>query len=216
MASYESSHSGESKQERVIKEFLQKYFYEKAYPQHEVASTQGMHDKGIDIIVPSYNGPEYQCIKAQASPRYINHPNPTFSFELMANDKDGATYIGWYLRNDLETHVYVLVWVNSAKTNNYGYINDAEDIEELEILFLDKAEFKRYIADYVYDDALWETAQKMRNTRTTRIFLNQKMYTVFSDGMKEQPVNLVVKKHVLEDMAYQRFLVRKSAIQSLM
>lgn len=205
----------DSKQERVIMEFLSKYLYAKAYPEHEIVEDRNLQLEGVDIAIPLPSGIEYHDAKAQASKLYINNPTQTFSMELLFDHNDSEC-VGWFLRPGLLTHVYALCWVNRAKVNAHGYIDNADDIEELEVMLLDKQELKGFINTYFYDEALYATAQKMRAQGTTRLFLNDAMYMVYSDKLNERPVNLVVKKWALEKCAYEHFKVRKDSVTSLM
>jgi hypothetical protein len=110
------------------------------------------------------------------------------------------------------TNVYVLVWVNKAKTNTYGYIDKADDIEELDVMFIDKRDLKEFVNNTMYDEALYDTARHMRIKGTKRLFLNEAMYISYSDQLKEPAVHLVVQKYALDKLAYQRFIVRKDSI----
>ncbi len=221
MSSYTSgsksgnSYSVENKQERVITEFLSKYMYGKVYPEHEVITDKQMQAQGADVMLPTINGPEYHDIKAQASKLYINKPQAMFAMELLA-DKGGNEVVGEFLRNDIMAHVYVLVWVNRSKVNTYGYIAEAEDIEELEVMFLDRQELKDFINTYFYDEALYQQARKMRAKGDTRVFPNDAMYFVYSPALNTRPVQLAIKRWALERCAYQHFKVTKDGVQSLM
>ena len=210
-----SNYTVEDKQKRVITEFLSKYMYGKIYPEHTVITDKELQSKAIDVALPTVNGPEYHDIKVQASKLYINKPQPTFNMELLVNHND-QEHVGWFLRNDLLSHVYVLCWVPKAKVNTYGYIAEAEDIEELEVMFIDKQELKDFVNTYFYDEAMYQQARKMRAKGDTRVFPNDAMYFVYSPALNTKPVYLVMKRWALERCAYQHLKVTKDGVSSLM
>lgn len=210
-----SNYSVEDKQKRVITEFLSKYMYGKIYPEHEVITDKSLQSKAVDVALPTVNGPEYHDIRVQASKLYINKPQPTFNMELLVNYNENEQ-VGWFLRNDLLSHVYVLCWVPKAKVNSYGYIAEAEDIEELEVMFLDKQELKDFVNTYFYDEAMYQQARKMRAKGDTRVFPNDAMYFVYSPALNTKPVYLVLKRWALERCAYQHLKVTKNGVSSLM
>lgn len=201
-------------QERLVVEFLHKYLYNKIYPEHEIITNKQLQFKGVDIAIHTPNGPEYHDVKVQASKLYINKPQPTFSMELLY-DINNQSCAGCFLRNDLLTQVYVLCWIPRAKVNTYGYVAESEDIEELEVMFIDRQELKNFVNTYFYDEALYQQACKMRAKGDTRVFPNEAMYFVYSPALNERPVNLTLKRWVLDRYAYQHFKVTKDGIQSL-
>lgn len=201
----------DSKQERLVTEYLSKYLYAKAYPRHEVIESREQQLQGVDVVVSTDCGAEYHDIRAQVSKYYINRPLSNFSLELLLNSNNDE-HVGWFLKPEMLTNVYVLVWVNKAKTNTYGYIDKADDIEELDVMFIDKRDLKEFVNNTMYDEALYDTARHMRIKGTKRLFLNEAMYISYSDQLKEPAVHLVVQKYALDKLAYQRFIVRKDSI----
>lgn len=209
------SYPVEDKQKKLISEFLSKYMYGKVYAEHEMVTDKALQMKAVDVILPTANGPEYHDIRVQASKLYINKPQPTFNMELLCDYNDNE-HVGWFLRNDLLSHVYVLCWVPKAKVNSYGYIAEFEDIEEVEVMFIDKQELKDFVNTYYYDEALYQQARKMRAKGDTRVFPNDAMYFVYSPAMSSKPVYLVMKRWALERCAYQHLKVTKTGVTSLM
>lgn len=207
----ESNKPVDSKQERLIVEYLSKYLYTKAYPQHKIIEDREQQLQGVDVVVSTDCGDECHDIRAQVSKYYINRPLPNFSLELLLN-RNNSEHVGWFLKPEMLTNVYVLVWVNKAKTNTYGYIDKADDIEELDVMFIDKRDLKEFVNNTMYDEALYDTARHMRTKGTKRLFLNEAMYISYSDQLKEPAVYLVVQKYALDKLAYQRFIVRKDSI----
>lgn len=208
------SENTQNKQERLVTEFLSKYMYGKIYPEHMVVTDRELQGQGVDVALPTANGPEYHDVKVQASKLYINKPQPTFNMELLFNDSQGEQ-VGWFLRNDFLTHVYILCWIPRAKVNSYGYIAEMEDIEEVEVMFIDKQELKDFCNTYFYDEAMYQQARKMRAKGDTRVFPNDAMYFVYSPALNDKPVYLVLKRWVLERCSYQHLKVTKTDVKSL-
>jgi hypothetical protein len=203
-----------NKQENIVIEFLGRYLYNKLYPGHEIV-TEDDALPGVDIIASTLQGDEHHDIQVQATPRYINHPNPTFSFTVMYNDADGNVCIGDFIDPNVNAQVCVLAWINSAKTNNYGYLSEAEDINELEVLFIDRRDLKAYANESIYDNAMYNTANKMRAQRTRSLFVSNALYLYYTETLADKPVHLVFKKYALEELAYMRLLVTKQGIKNL-
>lgn len=204
----------DSKQERLITEYLSKYLYAKAYPRHEVIEDRERQLHGVDVVAATDCGDECHDIRAQVSKYYINRPLSNFSLELLSNSNNNEC-VGWFLKPEMLTDVYVFVWVNKAKTNTYGYIDKLDDIEELDVMFIDKRDLKEFVNNTMYDEALYDTARRMRVKGTKRLFLNEAMYISYSDQLKEPAVHLVVQKYALDKLAYQRFLVHKDNVSVL-
>lgn len=195
----------ENTQENCLLEFLDRYVYKRLYASVEFNPGKEVH---FEIDIP--NGTEKHVIKGQLTKSAINKPKDSFSFNVLTN-----TEPGWFVMPELDTDVYVLAFIKQAKVNSYGYMKSFEDIEELELLFIDKREIKNYVNENIYDAAMYETAYDMRSKSTRSLFINNAMYLYYSDALADKPVDLVIKKFALDKLAYMHLLVTKESIKEL-
>lgn len=195
----------EHTQENCLLEFLDRYVYKRLYASAEFNPSQEVH---FEIDVP--NGTEKHVIKGQLTKSAINKPKDSFAFNVLT-----ASSPGWFVTQGLNTDVYVLAFIKQANVNSYGYMKSGEDIEELELLFIDKREIKNYVNETIYDNAMYETAYDMRQKNTRSLFLSNAMYLYYSNALADRPVDLVIKKFALDKLAYMRLLVTKESIKEL-
>lgn len=204
----ESFRSRDHCQEKVINAFLDTYFFRKKFNYvHWITDSESQY-KGIDVIADGF----YIDIKAQSSPRYINNPRGTFILELSFLDKNNNPLPGWFINNRCATTMYSFVWINSAKVTD-GVIKNPYDIEEVEVLLVDKIKLKEYINKWRSDDDLWMVSNRMRSIGMSRrectldgVHLSHTMNLV------EKPTNLVVQKWLLEHFKNGHYIVTKTSI----
>lgn len=203
--------------ESVITAYLDKYMYARLYRNYEVVTDKDTQCKGIDVIVRTKNGEVYHDAKAQSSARFIGRPEPTFAMEILTNDKTGRTRKGWFIRNDLDTDMYVLVWVNEAYADYNGRISSPDDIYELEVSVVNKHALKEYIytVEGLDDSTLEREAYALRDYGKNFTYLTRNCKLVFSQNLKEQPVSLVLPKSILDRFAESRYIVRPGGIRAL-
>ena len=194
-------------QEKIITKFLDDKLYSRIFRRYSIVEDRNLQIMGVDVLVDNDGLYSYFDAKAQSSPKYIHNPHPTFSFELLFDDRGGVTRDGWFVNDSLITQWYILIWVNKATVGATGYIENENDIRELEVVFLNRRSLKEEIERTISIDGLKNKAAEMRRTHTTREEINNTMHLTFSDRLAEQPVNIVVKKDLLDKIADQRFIV---------
>lgn len=187
-------------QENCLLAFMDKYVYPRLCTEHEF-----MPDKTFRLS----QGISTHAVKGQLAKHSINNPKDSFSFEILANGNPG-----WFLKPTPED-VYVLAFVRQAKLNSYGYMVSAEDIEELELLFVAKSDLKRHINESIYDDAMYQTAVNMCRQNTRSILISQDMYLYHTESSAKQTVSLMVKKYKLEELASIHLIATKEEIKSI-
>ena len=221
MTMVESTRPMDTIQEAKVIAFLDKYLYVKVFDNYELVHDDIRQKQGIDILVNEDGKEVRHDIKAQASPSYINNPTPTFCMELLFDKKNDDetvhTYNGWFVRDGLLTDFYGLCWIHKARKNASGYFDSPEDIEELEIYFVDKHKLKEYINESIRDAELLRTAHDMRRCLDKRRFCDEKnrWHYTYSMNLPEKSVNLIVKKWVLKEFSPKRYIVRKDGLWEL-
>lgn len=200
-------------QENLIGTFLHKYLYTRLSDKAELVKDKERQTKGIDEV----------CLgmlidnKAQSSPAYIGNPAPTFILELLFKNKLFEETTGWFLDPDLFTTHYAFVWVNSAYVDHRGRIVDLDDIDELEVMIVNKDKLKKAITNDFSVEYLYKTAREMwDNGASKHYFGGVHNYSMTcTHRLDECPVTLVTKKGFLKRFSTHHYLVHKENIISL-
>lgn len=197
-------------QEAVITKYIYDNFFVNFLDKKRKWTSQLIKDvknqmDGLDIV--SYVNPfmfSGTDVKTQAT--YINHPTDTFAFELLFdNVKEG-----WLLNKNLKTVSYGLTWIWEARVNkNVGY----NDIYLTEFMLINKQRLLKLLADNGFtSDYLHRVAEFMVAYNVDRIKYGDKFREdinipdsdisnqisfVRSGFLKENPVNIVIKKSLL-------------------
>ena len=212
----DSMRAKDAEQERKVIAFLDKYLYSKVSEHYELVDNREDQIRGVDIR--AFRGQKVIChdVKAQASPHYINNPTPTFCMELLF-DKDGHTYEGWFVRENMLTDFYVFGWIHKAKQNKEGYFDSPEDIEKIEIYFVDKKKLKEFVAEEFSDAELLQIAYEMRENNEIKRPHNNDMHFYYTHPniLAEHPVNLIIWKRVLKRFSPKRYIVQKDGLWEL-
>lgn len=207
-----SSFDADHAQEQIITEFLDKSLFSHIFRDYDVVEDKQMQRKGVDVTVRKDGNPTYYDAKAQSSARFINDPRPTFAFEILTDDKYGITREGWFVRDEIMTDKYILCWIKSATVNDKGRIERSDDIHEVEVMILDKEKLRNYVHQYISDEQMLQNAYEMRRSGETRINVADGLTIVHTPTLTEQPVNIVVKKFILNPLSDARYLVRAHKI----
>ena len=197
----------------IVRNILDSKFYS------EVASKdrfvlERVNDKerqiqGIDIVLTNKQFGWQANIDEKASSHYINSKLANFTFELLATENR----VGWLLDDKNLTDYYVLSWIHAneekfpitEKANDYFLHISEKDIQRLIVCVLKKKDILQYLKEFGYDKKrLLEKAYKMVETGET-VDYHFKHYGFWfkysKDNLSEQPVNVVIKKHMLSQLA---------------
>lgn len=185
----------------------------------EFISDKARQTQGIDVIY-SRNDRKY-VIDEKAQIDYIYEgPLNTFVLELL-NGSSGR--VGWFINNELKTEYYMFIWPHADVQYNDKQLRSVDDIEYARYALVERTRLKRKIeSQYPSVDRLMDYAIRLlegslegayeKNNR--RYFkkppFDRDVYLVYtmppthrtSEGGKvEQPVNLVVSRKLIEEVA---------------
>ena len=157
--------------------------------------------RGIDITVSisDLNLKEiYIDEKAQLDKKYIGHPLPTFAFELSFINKLGKIQDGWLIDKQKYTQYYLLNWIIDADNkNNLTY----KDFNETSFCLIEKNKLLKYLSDKKYDREALKTKAELIRKEGNFGKIDKKesndFYFYYSKHLKEQPINLIIKKELL-------------------
>lgn len=213
---YELNKIAESK----ITDFLLKYCYPLLFDSAERIDDKERQQRGIDVIAIKDGWSETHDIKAQCSARYLNHPTPTFVYELLTYQYRNET-VGWALK-DSDTETYALCWIPKVDVDEKGQLIDAEHIYEVEVMFVDKTNLDEYLESIgATKEILLARARDMAKTKIHRMIPvtdsadTDEMHISYSDDLKEKSINLVIKKRVLKRFAYKHVRVTQNSITDI-
>lgn len=207
----------DSRGEKALGVFLDKYFYERAREQRLMAYferiyTSAMQKKGIDVVID-----ESRKIDEKAQLYYINRPVDSFAFEIdYFDEKKNEIVDGWFVSKSNETDEYLLMWIQKARTNHVNRLV-AEDFEKVEADLVKKARIKAYVEKLgITDRVLKQKAIEMRDRKTRRFDFNEDCHITYSiKGFSEAPINLVISKSVIDQLSEDRFLITKDKVEKL-
>lgn len=205
----------DSRGEKAMGVFLDKYFYSRAYEARILSYAKRIYDKehqiqGIDIILND------RAVDEKAQLYYINRPRDSFAFEIDYYNEEKKTIVdGWYIEPNNQTQDYLLLWIPKARTAQINRLV-SEDFEVVEANLISKNHIKEYLKTIgVTDQILKTTAQEMRRNNIERKSINEDIHLTYSFkensfiDYSEKPINMVVKKELLDHMSTKRFEISK-------
>lgn len=173
--------------------------------------------QGIDVIG------EWQNIPINIDVKSIASQLGTFCFEISGNVSSGQ--VGWLLNDSLLTDYYLIVYHEvEGAPNNYRLgkrIMTNTNIIETEALLIKKETLKQRIEQEMHiplDEVVSRiregdfTHKKSvvrfdRNLNEVKGSVKELIYPTLSAGLKEQPINVVIRKSVLLEIAEKHWVI---------
>lgn len=206
--------------ESELATFLDDYFYSRLINSGELTSAQRITDietqrEGIDVIVSKNSWQALIDEKAQLY--YINNGLPTFAFEL-GFLLDGRETIGWFLNDELRTDRYFLLWPN-ATTSDLKRLT-AKDFTAVYGLMIKKKSVQQYLQGIgLSKEHLLRKLHQLRASGTVGKHPsgNSGVYYYVSDPnlYSESPINLVISKKILKNIASAAYNIKPDALERL-
>jgi hypothetical protein len=202
--------------EKAMGVFLDKYFYSRAKEARMLSYVERIYDKqlqlqGIDVLLDDYS------IDEKAQLYYINRPVDSFAFEIdYVSEVTNSVVDGWYINPTNKTQDYLLLWIPKARTTHINRLV-SEDFEVVEADLISKTHIKEYLEKLgVTDQTLKVMASEMRNKNKKRYSISGNIHLTYSlEGYTEKPINMVIKKALLDSLSQKRFEIRKEGITSI-
>src|SRR5699024_10362288 len=232
----ESKYEDDFINEQRIAKWLDEYFYRKINLNEYDISTKFISERpikwgterervaqkqGIDIVYKIKTN-EVLLVDEKAQLNYINRPLPTFAFEVLykrQNDKNEYAE-GWFVNDDLKTTHYLLIYPYSDKVRHQYEITDYRQFSEVELVLVEKNALKQKLESVgVNSDMVKEKAADMIEYDTKRVVFDIKddrqAYLIKTQNLAEEPVNIVVRKYILDDIAVARWRVTREKIEEI-
>lgn len=164
--------------------------------------------KGTDVWLETKSN-KLISVDEKAQLYYINANLPTFAFELGFIGQGGQVKQGWFVNNNLDTNMYMLVWPY-AKTTELSKLT-YDSFIKLECILISKNVIWQELirSGLTYDFLLEETTKMRESGQVGRKFFPgiEWCYLNMSDPKKytETPINIIIKKDKLLELANQIF-----------
>lgn len=201
----EKSREYDESKERVLMEFLDSNFYGKYVEDFERCSDKVEQVNGIDVKFSLGNVKNIK-VDEKAQTSYVNKNLPTYAFELSFLNRKGDIHTGWFIDDTKETEYYFLMWITAKE----------EDFKLEDIICVEGLLVKRYwLHKYLEDNGLSIQEMKNKDEELRKGKLggrcvindNKDFYMYYSDTLNEKPVNVVIRKEVLEELAYRKVMI---------
>jgi len=211
-----SRRESDSRGEKAMGVFLDKYFYSKAQEKRLLSYVERIYDKklqlqGIDVLIDNRN------IDEKAQLYYINNPVDSFAFEIdYFSEERGHIVDGWFINDSNKTDDYLLLWIEKARTTEINRLV-AEDFENVSVDLISKKHIKAYLDGLGISNAvLKKKALEMRKNKLKRVDFSDDIHLSYSmKGYAEEPINLVIKKKVLDEISTKQYKISKTDINVL-
>ena len=195
----------------IVSKFLEKHFYNKVRDYQRIDDKE-QQLKGVDVIF-ILNDKQYICDE-KAAIRYVNKNLQTFAFELSFLGKSDRLIDGWLISNTKINNSFLCIWIDKAE---YDLIEDIDDIQEIEIALIDKQKLIDYLRTLGWTvEKLHIKADRMRNNDkepTGNVEVNGCKF-VCSKKLSEKPVNVLVSRNKLKELADYTTVIKEKHTQS--
>jgi hypothetical protein len=216
MKSSKSSFIEDLNGEKVLGEYLDKYFYEKLNIQDFFRNTSSQPNhmnnqyRGIDVTF-NFNGFHY-IVDEKATLQYPDGI-PTFAFELRYK-KNNQWRDGWFYDDAKETKYYLLAWPirDHVKLSEL----QMDDIRKVEVMLISRKD----LHEYLYTN--YEITREVIEAEVDNIIKANTFgklhpihplsnhYYYYTKNLAETPINLVVQKKTLKDLAIFHFITYRN------
>ena len=183
--------------ERNVAKFMDEYFWKKiAQAKHlsfERVTDKRRQWRGQDIVIGDIVIDEKAKVKSCIN-EILEHP----SFELQNITSTGTLVDGWFMKNN-DTHIYAFIAVFSSVKSPYDISFD--NIEHLNVMLVNKSEVKKLVHQYDSEENIINAIDYLRDDyRNSYTFSHNMYHLTKSPQFAEQPINLVLKRELLENI----------------
>lgn len=142
-ADYTTRRSRDEKDEKIVGQFLDTYFYPTISTTIERNTDRDTQIKGLDVTITGYDGAKY-TIDEKAATRWAGRNLQTFAHEISSVNRRGEVYDGWLLDFHSSSDWLVEVWIDGVNTVD-GRINDYTNITDATIVMINKNYLWHYL-----------------------------------------------------------------------
>lgn len=206
----------DSNVEKEIADFLDEFFYPKTTSFASRFEEKEDQLKGKDILIKTSKTGRI-IVDEKAATHYINKDIPTFAFELSFCRYNGERVKGWLFDKSKETEYYLVMWIE-AETDK-TWLLKAKDIKRIKAVLLNRQDLIDYLEQegFDYDETKQKEQEILRKGQSGRLYKYDHRYVsyFYTTRLDEKPINLVVKRIKLEQLATNRFLITRDEVKTL-
>jgi len=183
--------------EREFSLFLDKYFYDRLGVDYERKTDIDSQFRGIDLELKKDK--KIVNVDEKAALSYINKKLNTFSFEINFINSAGSLNQGWLFNTFLKTDMYLLCYP-TANIEDTAHIK-ADNFTNTMCYMIKKKSILNYLSNN--KDYIFQTAEWLRNSGHDGKYSVPNLGFDFfiSRKLKETPVNVLIKRDILEDLS---------------
>ena len=146
------------------------------------------------------------------------HPEKYKSFRIIDyyDEEKESVVDGWFVSQSNETDEYLLLWIENARTTKINRLV-SEDFEVVKADLIEKKHLKKYLEGIgITDRGLKKKAIEMRDSDVTRVDFDENCHLTYStSGFSERPINLVIRKNILDNLSLGRFVITKEEVKAI-
>ena len=217
--------------EQELTKFLDIYFYNKLYAKckHITRITdKDQQIKGVDIIIDYENFPSVY-IDEKAQMHYMDTCLNTFAFEISFIDNSNNQASGWLfmLIWPLETIYHNQIISITDELSRKNTVRDLlktmqyMDFKKLECYLIKRESVKKFLSRNGWNEQkILEMSDKLRTNNKygkTPVLESNSFYFYYSKPLEygEAPINIVIRKNILYNLAYKRYLITPDYVKEL-
>lgn len=194
-ADYQERRSRDSKDEKLVGQFLDAYFYPTFTTTITRNTDKATQIKGLDVTVTDNENFKY-TIDEKAATRWAGKNLQTFAHEISSVNVLGYTYDGWLLDFESSSKYLVEVWIDGVSTTD-NRIYKYTDITDATIVLIKKSDlyawFKR---NNISIDKLKEIGEYLRNySRYSEWYNGYKI--MCQQNCQERAANILIPRNTL-------------------
>ncbi|MEZ2458325.1 hypothetical protein ACBR55_07005 [Salinicoccus roseus] len=223
----------DSNNEKMIAKWLDKYFYPKVdgfengrfsfvskRANQFTTDEEKIQRHGIDIVYKT-QAEKLLYVDEKAQLDYLNNNLPTFAFEIKFKNRSNGFSEGWFIREDLKTTHYLLVYPNSTVVKDAQQLQNFEDISSVELLLIEKDKLWHELKsrnvtkenlvregdELIYKEKVGR--EQIKDSSSKDMYL----YRTSPNVKMEEPINIIIKRKVLEKISDAIWMVDKNEIK---
>jgi hypothetical protein len=189
--------------EKEIAKFMDEKFYGRQVTGFIRFEDKENQLKGKDV---SFTWGELKniIVDEKAQTHYINENLPTFAFEISFIRAAGEWTLGWLFDKTKENDYFILIWPFASKKWDIT----KEDIEKLDCLLINKQKIIDLLEKEGFSrDKIMTEEERIRKENNPGKIGSGNFYFYFTGRLAEKPINLVIRKEKLIEIAEKRFII---------
>ncbi|MBK6399774.1 MAG: hypothetical protein IPF75_16350 [Bacteroidetes bacterium] len=201
-----SFRKSDSEAEIEVGKFLDNQFYFKYVKNFQRRITYEEQMLGIDVSFDLEDEVNL-LVDEKAMVHYVNKSLPTFAFEVSFKLATGKEVEGWLLDKSKLTQYYIIVWIWATKDKGFK----EKDITKIELILVKRDAIIQMLEKFGFnDDKIKKTVIQIRTEKINGACFkdtNLPFYFYHSDKFVESPINIVIKKEKLLQIASAQHII---------